>query len=295
LLLLAPSCGDQLPEVPPPPSEFIHFVDPDHSDSPGLQTAVTTYLGPEGQTVDLISALHIADPAHYEELQELFTSYDALLYEMVAEEGTRPSPERRAGGILSGLQRGMTNALDLEFQLDGVDYSPENFVHADLDPDSFARLMEERGESIFSLLLQAMATEFQRAREASEDRPRTMRPMDLITAFQNREGRHLLRLTFAGQMTDIENVVAGLRGKDGESVLLEGRNKRALQVLQEQLTSGRKKLGIYYGGAHMPDFERRLLALGYTKTGERWLTAWDLRKRPDSVAPRYRKDGEGKQ
>ena len=61
-------------------------------------------------------------------------------------------------------------------------------------------------------------------------------------------------------------------------------------AVDEQMALGKETLGIYYGAAHMPDFEERLLARGFTKTGERWLTAWDLRKRPDPVAPRYRKD-----
>ncbi len=42
-----------------------------------------------------------------------------------------------------------------------------------------------------------------------------------------------------------------------------------------------QRIAIFYGAAHMPDMEERLLAMGFTKTGERWLRAWDLRKRPD--------------
>lgn len=273
------SSQEKAPAVPPPPSEFVHYVDPKDSEEPRLEVAVTSYKGPDDQTVDLVSAIHIADSAHYKELQELFTQYDAMLYEMLAEEGSRPTPGQQSSGLLSFFQRGIKTALDLEFQLDGVDYTPDNFVHADLDPDTFARLMEERGESIFILLLRAMAMDFARGR--GEDETAEIRPFDIVTAFRNREGRHALRLLFAGQMTQIENVAAGFGGPDGESVLVEGRNKRALEVLKEQMAKGKKKLAIYYGAAHMPDMEERLLAMGFTKTGERWLRAWDLRKRPD--------------
>ena len=34
------------------------------------------------------------------------------------------------------------------FQLDGIDYNAGNFVHADLDTETFHRMQEERGESI---------------------------------------------------------------------------------------------------------------------------------------------------
>lgn len=290
VILLAPSCTEQEPQVPPPPSTFIQLVSPEESEKPRLETSVTTYRGPDGQTVDLVAALHIADKRHYEDLQEIFATYDALLYEMVADEGVRPTPGEKSSGILSFFQRGLTNATDLAFQLDSIDYSPDNFVHADLDPESMAELMEERGESILGLLFQAMMSDMSSLSGGDPEAP--VSTMSLVDAFRNREGRHHIRMLFARQMTEIERIAAGFGGPDGESVLVEGRNKRALEVFDEQMELGVKKLGIYYGAAHMPDFEERLLARGFVKTGERWLTAWDLVPRADPLPPRLRKKGK---
>ena len=38
---------------------------------------------------------------------------------------------------------------------------------------------------------------------------------------------------------------------------------------------------IFYGAAHLPDMEHRLEQRGYQRTGERWVTAWDIKPRVD--------------
>lgn len=69
------------------------------------------------------------------------------------------------------------------------------------------------------------------------------------------------------------------------STLLEGRNEKCLEVLQREIAAGRKKIGIYYGAAHFPHMEGRLVNdLGFRKVGHEWLEAWDCKKRLD---PKY--------
>ena len=61
-------------------------------------------------------------------------------------------------------------------------------------------------------------------------------------------------------------------------ILVADRNQAALKVFQKELAQGKKKIGILYGAAHMPDFEKRLREdFGLKRAGEQWLTAWDLR------------------
>ena len=136
------------------------------------------------------------------------------------------------------------------------------------------------------MIFRAMLKETQRQRElmdAPASQPATGQPAnpDLVRAFRRGEGRHLLRMSLASQIQDIERVAAGFADGDQGSVLVEGRNARAVEVLERELGKGRKKVAIYYGGAHMPDIEQRLAKLGFVKTGERWLVAWDLHRRPD--------------
>jgi len=62
-------------------------------------------------------------------------------------------------------------------------------------------------------------------------------------------------------------------------LIVTDRNMAALQVLQKEIVKGKKKIAIFYGAAHMPDFEKRLGdQFGLEKTQQAWLDAWDLTK-----------------
>lgn len=276
------------------PSEFARFVKVG-DDEGRFEVAITTYEGSKGERVSLIAAVHIADAVHYRDLQKEFEKYDVLLYELVAEPDQRPTPEqKRATGIVGALQVALKNGLDLEFQLHAIDYTPDNFIHADLTPDAFAQKMEERGESFVTILWRLMSAEMKRQQELAEEQADreeagedTSEPAyDLVSAFRNREGRHMLRLMFAQQLEQMEALAAGA-GPGQETVLLEGRNERAVEVMREQVAEGHKEIGIYYGGAHMPGIEKTLVdELGYRKVGQRWLVAWDITKRLDDARPK---------
>jgi len=57
---------------------------------------------------------------------------------------------------VSFIQQALKDVLELDYQLDAIDYSARNFVHADLTYEEFERLQTERGESIFMLIFQQM-------------------------------------------------------------------------------------------------------------------------------------------
>src|SRR5690242_15093834 len=100
------------------PKEFLRFV-PDKDGGGTLQTAVATYRDDTGRSVDLIAAVHVADPKFYAGLEKSFKSYDALLYEMVKPEG-EPPPEKgqKTSGMITLIQRFMKTVLELQYQLD---------------------------------------------------------------------------------------------------------------------------------------------------------------------------------
>ncbi len=257
------------------PSVFTrHSVDGENGK---FETAITTYENDDGVEVSLIAAVHIADGAHYRELQKEFEGYDALLYELVAEAEDRPKPgDEVRGGPIGMLQTMLKNGLELEFQLDAIDYSPANFVHADLTPEGFLEAMDERGESFLTMFAKLVLQQMGSMQTSSEEAG-----VDLAAAFRAGYGRHAMRMAFASQLDGLEAMAAG-GGVAGGTTLLEGRNERALEVLREQIEAGRRKLGIYYGAAHMTGIEQELVeSLGFRKVGERWLLAWDITKRPD--------------
>ncbi len=259
------------------PSDFIRFVRVD--DGGHLDTAITTYRRGDVE-LTLFGAVHIADKACYEAMNDRFTSCDALLYELVGPADHRPSKEQKREGFnpIALLQRGLENALELHFQLDVVDYSPANFVHADMTPAEFEQSMEERGESLLTIMLDMMMSGMEAQRAKAED-GEPPPPVDLVKAFRSGEGRHTLRMQFATQFEDMEAMVAG--GKNG--TLLQGRNEKCLRVLAREIEAGKKRIGIYYGAAHLPHMEQRLVGdLGFRKVAHEWLVAWDCKKRPDA-------------
>lgn len=260
------------------PSDFTRFVV--EGDGGHLDTAITTYRRGDVE-VTLFGAVHIADQACYDALNDRFPACDALLYELVAPSDQRPTKERESAGFnpLGLLQQGLKNSMELQFQLEAVDYSPANFVHADMTPEEFESSMAERGESLLSIMLDMMMAGMQMQREKEDEGTAAKEPaFDLVKAFQSGEGRHRLRMAFATQLEDMESLAAG--GKDG--TLLQGRNEKCLRVLEREIAAGKKKIGIYYGAAHLPHMEQRLTAdMGFTKTGHEWLVAWDCKKRPD--------------
>jgi hypothetical protein len=258
-------------------SSFIRFQAEGQNEG-HVDTAVKSYARPDGVTVTLFAALHVADRAYYDQLEEQFQRCDALLYEMVRDTEVDLTTKVGTDNPLSQLQIGMKRMLGLEFQLEAIDYTRPNFVHADLDPDTFFRLQEERGESILGLMLQAILAE--QARQSNNPQA-TVSGLQLLMAFFSSDRAHALKLLLGQQMEQMEAMLAGIdRGADGQgSVLVQGRNEHAMRVLDREIKLGRRHLGIFYGAGHMPDFERRLETLGFKKTREDWLVAWDIRRK----------------
>jgi hypothetical protein len=261
-------------------TEFVRFQD--HGDNAGVfETAIATYEGKRGEKVELISAVHIADQPYYTRLARLFAGYDSLLYEMVKPKGaTPPAPGRRdraaSGGMISYFQRFLRDTLELEFQLDAIDYRAANFVHADLDTETFERLSKERGETLLQLMFRAA---FQAMSKAQSGDSKTDPDMGfkMFFALFAKNRAQLLKHLLATQLQDMEDLIAGLsQGKDGQgSVILIERNKALMRVLHQRLDMGEKKIGVFYGGAHLADVEQRIFAeIGLRRTGVRWEKAW---------------------
>jgi hypothetical protein len=224
--------------------------------------------------------VHVADRVYYQRLQKRFESYDALLYELVKPKHVQPTPQNtQGGGMLSFFQRKLKTVLDLDFQLDAIRYTEPNFVHADLDVEAFTKLSQDRGENILVLMLRSMAEHQRKQRQKGrEKQDPPLGLAHLVAAFLSKDRSRLLKHLLARQLHQVEEALAGLSEGKG-SVLVTERNKRCIQVLRKRLASGDKKLGIFYGAAHMPDMEKRLGELGFQKLEEHWVTAWDIKKK----------------
>lgn len=250
---------------------FLRFVD-DNEGGGQLQTAIVTYRNDAGATVHLVAAVHVGETAYYHGLSKTFETYDALLYEMVKpKDAAIPRAGVQSDSMVSTFQRVLKDVLELDFQLDAVDYSPRNFVHADLDAETFARMQEERGESMLTLMLRQMLVEMSKPQPPDQQVSLT----ELLVAFTSPDRARHLKLILAKQFKNVEEKMSAFDGPDG-SVLVTERNKAAIRALQTTLAEGKSNVGIFYGAAHMPDLEERILAMGFRPVAIEWRTAWDM-------------------
>jgi hypothetical protein len=265
-------------------SGFLRFVD--HGTLGGrLESADVTYRNADGITVRLVSAIHIGERAYFEALSTSFEGDDAVLYELVKpKDAAAPVPglPPESGSGVGEIQRFMKNVLNLEFQLDAIDYGRANFVHADLDADTFRKLQEERGETFEMLFLRQMMKAMQApppaAADARQDPEQMLR--ELIRLVTRPDAERQIKLLLARHMMEVEMDAAGL-GDPENSVIVVERNKAAMKALTDSIGQGRKKISIFYGAAHMPDFAKRLGEIGFKPVQTEWRLAWDLAVRDD--------------
>ncbi|MEX2309206.1 MAG: hypothetical protein WD738_16520 [Pirellulales bacterium] len=252
----------------------------------GMQTAVVRYSAAPGGArrrsveVDLIGAVHIGDADYYRGLNESFAEYDALLYELVAPEGTVVERGRGTSNAhpVGAMQNGIKRLLDLEHQLERIDYTKPNFVHADMSPDEFLQAMRDRNESFFQmyfrLLGQAMAQQSEMAAKGES------LDFELFSALFAKDRPRRLKIALAKQLAEMESLMVSFGGEQG-SVIISERNKKALDVLKRQLAAGKKRVGIFYGAGHLSDMDQRLRTdFGLQPVAVTWRTAWDLAEKP---------------
>lgn len=263
----------------------------DESGKPiSLDTTISRYTrsgpGQETITVDLIGAVHVGEKSYYDALNDQFTKYDAVLFELVAPPNTKipKGGGPRSANPVSALQTGMKSVLGLEFQLEQIDYTQPNFVHADMSPDEFSQKMKEKNESFWTMFLKMMN---QGMAQQANGGARTDELTMLAALFsKNREIK--LKQAMALQMESMDGAIEALEGPDGSTILTE-RNKKALEVLRRELQAGKKNLGIFYGAAHLPDMHRRLESeFGMKFVEHRWVPAWDLKLPESTRSPRKR-------
>ena len=291
-----------------PSTDFVRY----HEDEKGsqLQTGIARYRNAQGVIVELVGAIHIGDKAYYDKLNERFTHYDALLYEMVGgpyekrmqrlkakqSQATNPKSEAKsttpasapeqpvdeseleedaAAKKLSWLQTlhgTMKSSLGLESQMTCVDYTKPNFVHADMSITQFTGMQEKRKEGFIDLWWRAVKTEWAHPELMPAQQPGVLQILEILS---HQDSPTELKRLVGRSFDSVGSIMTGIEGANGTVIVAE-RNKVALEVLQKQIASGKQNLGIFYGAAHLQDMEKRLLTMGFKLEKSEWLTAWDL-------------------
>jgi hypothetical protein len=272
-------------DVPLPPP--LRIVKDSASQEQHLEVPILHYtrgarLG-DSIAVDFVGAVHLGERAYYEDLNKRFEKYEAVLFELVSDGQNLPAiGEQREDSILGTLQRSLCNLLGLSFQLDEIDYKAKNFVHADLSPQELSDAMTARGESLPQLLMKLIRLstdpELQKALEEkgyAENSLDGVNPLLILLRGPTTEERMKIRRFMAQGLVGSDAVMKLLEGEKGFSLITD-RNIEAMSVLNRETAEGKRKLAIFYGVGHLPDFHKRLVEQGYRLDSVEWVDAWDM-------------------
>lgn len=260
--------------------DYVRFVEDTKGAS--LQTAVTQLRHTSGATVDLVGAVHIADTSYFKDLNTRFKQYDAVLYELVG--GPMPATldleSRQRSSSLSWigeLHSRMKTALALESQLGLINYHAPNFVHADMTVEQFNQAKEQKNESFLGLMFKAFAVQADLTEQGkTSSGPGLVKLLEILC---RQDGATELKRLIGREFDSMEMLMAGIEAGEGTVIITE-RNRIALQVMNEQLKKGRKRLAIFYGAAHLPSMEKTLQEQGFKPVKTEWLKAWTLPPEP---------------
>ncbi|MCA9127331.1 MAG: hypothetical protein KDB22_09600 [Planctomycetales bacterium] len=263
-------------------TQFLRLKKDGNGISQALELAIVTYRAPseDGISVDLIAAVHIGEKAYYEKLNQRFDDYQVLLYELVAPEGTVvPRGGKRPEGFnpVALLQDTAKDALGLQSQLSEIDYTKPHMVRADMTPSQIADKMAQRGDTPLTL---ALSTVVDIMREQNlhplQGDGQDSSALAEQNPFELLANPLKLKQVLAEQFTLSGSIDQSL-GKALNQLLIIDRNEEAMHGLQKQIAAGKKRIGVFYGAAHLPDMERRLIdEFGLVKSEQAWLVAWDL-------------------
>lgn len=256
-----------------------------------LQTAIGRFQDSKGARVDLVAVVHIGEPAYYQRLNRHFSNYQSVLYEMILDlprsfahqndvrellgkEKKEPKIDTSRGGRdpLSLVQKKMAAMLGLAFQQDHIDYTPDNFRHADLTLEEFREAMKMEEKSTEQVLESLYEGNEAQGIPGSEGLS-SLSMLRILTVGPTEKEREYLKNQSALMLIHSTDPSQEIQG----DVLIGRRNERAVQFLRERLEKGDKKVAIFYGAAHMPDLSNRLRKLGFKAMGRSWLDAWTLK------------------
>lgn len=246
-----------------------------------------------GQPVelDIIGVIHFARNEYYDLINHLLAGYDAVGVELIVPRGTNLSslrlkpPEARVDfsdltSIISFLQAILTKQLGLTSQLAAIDYRQKHLTLADIDAETLRERLDEEplGEAITTgdtgdtgdiYDIYDIVGIFL---DLTSPKPRADL-LNLAAAFAAAKDRRLtcrrLLAEFFVKNTDALELVPF------RHLLIEERDRIAVDCAEEFLNRGNRRVALLYGAAHLRDLSERVIErFDFTFAGADWLTVW---------------------
>lgn len=263
-------------------------VQPNSQLTTALQTSIIRLTGTgqyKGTTIDLVGAIHLGDKKYYESLNVLFKDYDSVFYELVYTGNTQIPPQYNPPqktetnrkvkansllGLYVKFQIWAGDVLHLVNQVEFIDYTQSNMVHADMKGEVLLQRMlanGDIGDFLFDMFREG----------AFSSQVDTKRFMGIGLVFARNRSQAIKRMLADFMAESLEKDMIDAE----KSALIAERNDLALQKVQEALSSTPKKYAIFYGAAHLPHLYKRLKNdLNFQPVEIKWLTAWDIPVNP---------------
>ena len=247
-----------------PPDSHIRVLR--HEDGGTLDVAATAFERAGGPRIFLVGAVHIAHAETFVEQQALLDAMDLVLWEGVGAKEKPSAETMERFDVLFKTQVLLKNILNLDFQLDEIDYQRSFWRNSDMSINEVQGELDRRNLSIVpneELVRALFGTIF--------------RFIDPDKVPRNEEVGRTYRGMVAPFMADTERIFSQAGAEGLREVLIEMRNRVVMDDLARVLAEPDppERIAIYYGAGHLPDMARILMdEMGCTYLGAHWTTAW---------------------
>ncbi len=256
-----------------------------------IQTSSVEYrpAAGDGPAVWLVAVAHLGTPEYFRAIQQRLDAQTVVLFEGVGfDEAMKQGPG--AGTRDAGIQKQLSNALGLVFQLDAIDYRRQHFVNSDLPAEGVEKQVRERTDAV-----EAPNETYKMLLGAIQGSPETMDMLKPMLAFVSAspEMRETTRLLLIEVLSHAEEMVGLAKSispemKDLFEVLLTERNAIVIRDLREQIAKRKagETIAVFYGAAHMTELAKRLREeLHYIPAAPQWDTAFTADPAKSVVPP----------
>jgi hypothetical protein len=271
----------------------------------GLQAAIRRFdpVSGNGPAVYLVTAVHIGEKSYYEQLQQFLNKQDVVLFEGVKPPRKKinaapvpavpvaptmspaaPSAGTAAAGTVKapppavGLQKTLADVLNLQFQLEAINYRRPNFHNSDLSWDQMEELAAKEGAGttkslgdLGSVLSGSGTGNTAQMFNKLLDQARTN------PAFAQMFRRMIVELVSSPDKMAAISQQQGQDQKNLKTIIVAERNKVVLadlKALKDNPANSVHTVAVFYGAEHMRDMEQHLVTdLGYRPADTQWLTA----------------------
>lgn len=167
-------------------------------------------------------------------------------------------------GSSVGIQQKMASALELQFQMTGINYDRANWVNSDMSMEALATRMKSQGQSIEPLM-----------KMMDGSSPMAGLAGVLLGMIKsNPRMQTMVKMMLVNTLGAADDAMGNMPGNMGAffKVIVEDRNQVVMQDLQRIIKEqpALKSIGVFYGAGHLPGMDKDMLALGYERGPVTW-------------------------